>query len=217
MTRKSNAASLEQGAAYKYKTIDASNSTQYRHAVQTTFADFGIVVPAFHGGEWRTTCPQCSHTRKKKSDRCLSVNVTQGIWYCHHCQWKGALSEKSPADLRRIESRRVQQGEIDHAIIVTELARAEHAHGAIHTESDLATIQRAVTLLKSVSPSRRKLSELKPPKNVRLAIDLAFREGREHIQFDEACSLCDRCGNPYLVRDGGWLCAICAAEVVNGG
>ncbi len=195
---------------------NAAASTQHRHAAQT-FPDFGIVVPAIHGGNWRATCPQCSHTRKKKSDRCLSVNVTEAVWYCHHCGWKGGLTEKSPADLRRIQSRRAHQAEVDHAIIVTELARAEHARGVIHSASDLTTIQRAVTLLKSVAPSRRKLSEPKLSKDLRLAIDLAFREGHDHIEFGDLCSLCDHCGNPYIVRDGGWLCAICATEVANGG
>lgn len=217
MASNKNAAALEQGAARKHKAIDASNSTHVHRAAQTTFADFGIVIPAIHGGEWRTLCPQCSHTRKKNSDRCLSVNVTEGVWYCHHCGWKGGLSDKSPADLRRIESRRVQQGEIDLALIVTELARAERARGVVHSESDLTTIQCAVTLLKSVPPSRRKLSEPKLCKDLRLAIDQAFREGHDHIEFGDLCSLCDRCGNPYLVRDGGWLCAICADEVANGG
>ena len=55
-----------------------------------TFADKGI-----HGvsgsGETRTTCPECSHTRKKKNDKCLSVNVAEGIWHCHHCEWAGSL------------------------------------------------------------------------------------------------------------------------------
>lgn len=34
-----------------------------------------------------TTCPQCSDSRKKKRDRCLSVNVETGHVKCHHCGW----------------------------------------------------------------------------------------------------------------------------------
>lgn len=58
-----------------------------------TFADFGISVPAQASGECDTQCPQCSATRKKKQARCLSVNVTTGTWYCHHCGFAGGLAE----------------------------------------------------------------------------------------------------------------------------
>ncbi len=35
-----------------------------------------------------TTCPECSHTRKKNKERCLSVNVQSGHVHCNHCGWK---------------------------------------------------------------------------------------------------------------------------------
>jgi len=40
---------------------------------------------------YTTICPQCSHTRRKKRDRCLSVLIDgRGVrWNCHYCQWKG--------------------------------------------------------------------------------------------------------------------------------
>ena len=37
-------------------------------------------------GEVQMLCPVCSHTRKKKGDKCLSVNLDKGTGYCHHCQ-----------------------------------------------------------------------------------------------------------------------------------
>jgi twinkle protein len=60
--------------------------------VSKTFADFGIET---HGkaGEFDTTCPQCSSTRKKKSARCLSVNADKGTFKCHHCGWAGGLGD----------------------------------------------------------------------------------------------------------------------------
>ena len=45
-------------------------------------------------GEVQTLCPQCSHTRKKKTDRCLSVNLDKKAWICHHCGWKGAIIDR---------------------------------------------------------------------------------------------------------------------------
>ena len=60
-----------------------------------TFADFGIDLRGATHGEADVTCPQCSPTRKKKQARCLSVNVDSGTWLCHHCGWRGGLSEGS--------------------------------------------------------------------------------------------------------------------------
>ena len=55
------------------------------------FTDFGIDLQGKHGEEVKTTCPQCSHTRKKKNYPCLNVNTAKGIWHCHHCGWSGGL------------------------------------------------------------------------------------------------------------------------------
>ena len=44
-----------------------------------------IEVAGSRTGEKITTCPNCSHTRKKKKDKCLSVNFHLGKAFCHHC------------------------------------------------------------------------------------------------------------------------------------
>jgi twinkle protein len=61
-------------------------------SVATTFRDYGItgVDPSLHTQQ-HTTCPECSHTRKKQHEKCLSVNIQEGTWFCHHCGWAGAL------------------------------------------------------------------------------------------------------------------------------
>lgn len=46
----------------------------------------------------KTTCPKCSHTRKKKSDPCLSVNVEDGLYRCHNCGWFGAVGKSTPRE-----------------------------------------------------------------------------------------------------------------------
>ena len=56
-----------------------------------TFENFGIDLSGRSGVEVQTTCPQCSHTRKKSRARCLSVNTVEGVWCCHHCDWRGSL------------------------------------------------------------------------------------------------------------------------------
>ena len=55
------------------------------------FSDFGIDLNGRSGEEVKTTCPQCSHTRKKKNYPCLNVNTEKGVWHCHHCGWSGGL------------------------------------------------------------------------------------------------------------------------------
>lgn len=57
------------------------------------FRDFNIDIRSSKtSGEVQTICPECSKDRKKKNDKCLSVNLDKSTWFCHHCGWKGALS-----------------------------------------------------------------------------------------------------------------------------
>ena len=59
------------------------------------YRDFNIDIRSSKtSGEVQCLCPQCSHTRKKKTDKCLSVNLDKQSWFCHHCGWKGKLLEK---------------------------------------------------------------------------------------------------------------------------
>jgi twinkle protein len=56
------------------------------------YSDFDIhIPPGKNSGEFATTCPQCSHTRKKKTQKCLSVNLDKKVWRCNHCDWSGGL------------------------------------------------------------------------------------------------------------------------------
>lgn len=59
------------------------------------YRDFNIDIRSSKtSGQIQTTCPQCSHTRKKKTDKCLSINLDKQVWLCQHCGWKGGLIEK---------------------------------------------------------------------------------------------------------------------------
>ena len=55
------------------------------------FLEFGIDI-GFKTGEFQTTCPKCSHKRKKKRERCLSINEPKGLFNCHHCNWSGNVN-----------------------------------------------------------------------------------------------------------------------------
>jgi len=55
------------------------------------FLNFGIDI-GFKTGEFHTTCPKCSHKRKKKTEKCLSINEPKGLFNCHHCSWSGNVN-----------------------------------------------------------------------------------------------------------------------------
>jgi len=64
-----------------------------------TFKELGI--NAISGSGWqRSTCPRCSHTRKKSQDKCLAYNIDEQAFICHHCGSSGKLSEPK---FRKIE------------------------------------------------------------------------------------------------------------------
>ena len=57
-----------------------------------TFEENGIYIRETSGQE-KTVCPECSNGRRKSKDKCLSVNIDEGVWHCHHCGWKGSLKK----------------------------------------------------------------------------------------------------------------------------
>jgi twinkle protein len=60
-----------------------------------TFSEFNIDIPSGTSGQVRTLCPSCSGERKKSREKCLSVNVTDGTWLCHHCGYAGGLGSNN--------------------------------------------------------------------------------------------------------------------------
>jgi len=60
----------------------------------------GIRLNAYRAGaDVKTLCPQCSHTRKKKTDPCLSVTIDAddngAVFRCHNCFWDGNVNTKA--------------------------------------------------------------------------------------------------------------------------
>lgn len=54
----------------------------------------------FGEGDQKLLCPECSSTRKNKSDPCLSLTIddTGAVWKCHNCEWSGGVrTGSSPA------------------------------------------------------------------------------------------------------------------------
>jgi len=62
-------------------------------SVVKNWSDLGIDTRGHSHGEIKTTCPQCSPTRKKKSYPCLNVNIDRGMYNCWHCGWSGSIGK----------------------------------------------------------------------------------------------------------------------------
>lgn len=60
-----------------------------------TWYDLGIQIDGAKGSgaERKTTCPQCSPSRKKSKYPCLNINLDKGVWHCWHCEWSGSLQK----------------------------------------------------------------------------------------------------------------------------
>jgi twinkle protein len=58
------------------------------------FQRLGIDTKGKFSGFIKTVCPRCANQRKKTSDPSLSVNLDEGLYKCHHCQWKGTVVEQ---------------------------------------------------------------------------------------------------------------------------
>lgn len=60
-----------------------------------SYEQYGIIIPNGRvSGEVAMVCPECSKGRKKKTDKCLSVNLDKQTWHCNHCQWKGGFRRR---------------------------------------------------------------------------------------------------------------------------
>lgn len=60
--------------------------------------DKNIILKSYAVGDYKTTCPECSHTRRNKTDQCLSVSIKDdggAVWKCHHCEWFGGVSNNN--------------------------------------------------------------------------------------------------------------------------
>mgnify|MGYP003134432308 FL=1 len=57
------------------------------------FIALGIKIKS-NANNQKLRCPKCSETRKNKQDRCLSINLEQGLYNCHHCGWGGNVKFK---------------------------------------------------------------------------------------------------------------------------
>jgi twinkle protein len=59
-----------------------------------SFELYHIDIKGRTSGQFKTKCPKCSDKRTNKTDKSLSVDVTNQVWHCHYCGWSGSLNER---------------------------------------------------------------------------------------------------------------------------
>lgn len=68
----------------------------------------GIRLNSYANGSYKIRCPKCSHTRKNKSDPCLSVTVNDDgvVWNCwNECGFKGGVSDQRDGEVVKFKKR----------------------------------------------------------------------------------------------------------------
>ncbi len=65
-------------------------------------SEAGIRLRSYGNGTTKIPCPQCSESRRNKTDPCLSVTIDEdgAKWMCHHCGWKGGASDRETTPYR---------------------------------------------------------------------------------------------------------------------
>lgn len=66
------------------------------------FYEHGIDLKGRASGATKVLCPKCSHTRKNKNDKCLSVNIDEGVFNCHNCGWSGTTKEREKIEKKYV-------------------------------------------------------------------------------------------------------------------
>jgi hypothetical protein len=109
----------------------------------------GITLQRYEPGiNYTSTCPQCSHTRKKRGAKCLSIRIDAdgegATWYCNHCEWSDGVrthhnksySARSISNVR-LESTKVSKIETPQRFFddIRDVAQAFGYH-SIHQGSD---------------------------------------------------------------------------------
>lgn len=75
---------------------------------KTLLEELGIDVRRINS-DGKTLCPKCSHTRKKKTDPCLSVSVIEGKYNCWNdsCDFHGSVSGTPYEKVEKVYTRPV--------------------------------------------------------------------------------------------------------------
>jgi twinkle protein len=62
------------------------------------FTNLGIQLKG-NSVQQKVKCPKCTGDRRKKNDLALSVNLSDGVFKCHHCNWQGRVGSIQNKDI----------------------------------------------------------------------------------------------------------------------
>jgi twinkle protein len=158
-----------------------------------TFADQGIKIPqTASGSEVQVTCPKCSHERRKKNARCLSVNTEKRTWICHHCGWVGGLGKD---DQRSREPRHWNHQRYRRPDPRPQLTLPQNALDWFHARG----ISAAVLLRNRIDYGRAYMPQLEDHTEALIfpyfrageLINRKYRTlGEKHFRLEAGCELC---------------------------
>ena len=67
------------------------------------FHSFNIDTKGRTSGKMKIICPNCNETRHNKGNKSLSVNLDDGLCYCHHCGWKVYVPDEGELRQKRLK------------------------------------------------------------------------------------------------------------------
>lgn len=83
-------------------------NAHFRPSVTDWLREQNIPLRDTRPGDHKTTCPQCSASRRNKSDPCLSVTIKAGddvVVNCHHCGWTAGNAQVRERTSRSVYNR----------------------------------------------------------------------------------------------------------------
>lgn len=149
------------------------------------FSDFDISVPSGKSGQINTQCPRCSAQRRKKRATCLSVNIDEGVWLCHHCGWSGTLSNGSNGSSNVLHWRKPKHVKPD-PIPVTELSSSVIKWFADRGVSEQTLLENNISERKVYMPQIETMSNsiAFPYYKNRELINIKYRDGKKHFRLE---------------------------------
>jgi twinkle protein len=67
------------------------------------FTNLGIQLKG-NSVQQKVKCPKCTGDRKNKNDTALSVNLKDGVFKCHHCNWQGRVGSLENKDRTMVKT-----------------------------------------------------------------------------------------------------------------
>lgn len=89
------------------------------------YSDFGIEIPfGRKSGHIKVFCPKCRGQRSNKRDRSLSVDLDNGVWKCHYCNWTSGLPRHNNTSSLKYQKKEYTKPVLKGSALMSEKALA---------------------------------------------------------------------------------------------